>query len=508
MSPSNKLLYLPEPSLLFRHGQAMEDPRDGLTFLGPYDDAQNYGVKYGVIGTKEGIRRFKAWVAKIQGPVREESAGRKRPPFPGFQAAFGIPWSPQPLVELAYEETDLLKCVLLDDQHKRNYETVGFIKDRLLHAIRDEEAKPEVWIVVLPDIVYQYCRPKSVVLKALRQQSSGTMKASNAQRSLSEPFLLDQMNVDAEAYLYEPDFHNQLKGRLLEKGVLTQVVRESTVAHWEFLKANGKQMYQLDSLQSQIAWNLSSAIYYKIGGRPWKLDGVREGVCYVGLVFKQDAKNPNSETACCAAQMFLDSGDGVVFKGNVGPWYTEKTGEFHLTRHAANQLLSQAIESYRAKHNGQSPKEVFIHGKTRFSDAEWHGFKEAAGSASNLVGVRIYEAERFRLYRQASKMPVLRGLAWQQSEKSAILMTRGYVPRLGTYPGMEVPKPLEVEVCRGDADIQQVLQDVLGLTKLNYNSCRFADGLPVTLKFADAVGEVLISGPGAVNAPLPFKHYI
>lgn len=508
MKVSTELLHLSEPALLFKHNQSMEDPRDGLTFLGPYDSAQNYGVKYGVIGTSDGVRRFKAWVTKIQGPVREVDVGRKRPPFPGFQAAFGIPWSPEPLVELVYNEADLLKCVLLDDPHKRNYETVGFIWDRLLRSIRNDDASPEIWIVVLPDIVYQYCRPKSVVHRSIRVPAIGTMKAADAQRSLNEPFLLPEMNIDAEAYLYEPDFHNQLKGRLLEKGVLTQVVKESTVAHWEFLKANGKPTHQLDNLQSQIAWNLSSAIYYKIGGRPWKLDGVRDGVCYVGLVFKQDAKHAEPETACCAAQMFLDSGDGVVFKGNIGPWYSARSGEFHLTTHAANQLLSQAIESYRSKHNGKSPKEIFIHGRTRFAEAEWHGFREAAGPATNLVGVRIYEADRFRLYRQASKMPVLRGLAWQQSERSAILMTRGYIPRLGTYPGMEVPKPLEIEICQGEADIKQVLKDVLGLTKLNYNSCRFADGLPVTLKFADAVGEVLISGPISPNAPLPFKHYI
>ena len=32
------------------------------------------------------------------------------------------------------------------------------------------------------------------------------------------------------------------------------------------------------------------------------------------------------------------------------------------------------------------------------------------------------------------------------------------------------------------------------MAKLNYNSCRHSDGWPVTLKLADAVGEVLISG--------------
>jgi hypothetical protein len=47
--------------------------------------------------------------------------------------------------------------------------------------------------------------------------------------------------------------------------------------------------------------------------------------------------------------MFLDSGDGVVFKGNIGPRYAPKTGEFHLSATAARTLLEQALESYRLR---------------------------------------------------------------------------------------------------------------------------------------------------------------
>jgi hypothetical protein len=56
-----------------------------------------------------------------------------------------------------------------------------------------------------------------------------------------------------------------------------------------------------------------------------------------------------------------------------------------------------------------------------------------------------------------------------------------------------------------------VVQDIVALTKLNYNSCRYADGVPVTLRFEDAVGEILVSGPDADSAgapPLSFKYYI
>ena len=73
---------------------------------------------------------------------------------------------------------------------------------------------------------------------------------------------------------------------------------------------------------------------------------------------------------------------------------------------------------------------------------------------------------------------------------------------------MEVPNPLSVEICHGDAEIEQVLKDVLSLTKLNYNTCRFGDGKPITLKFADAIGEVLVTRPVMDAPPLPFMYYI
>ena len=71
-----------------------------------------------------------------------------------------------------------------------------------------------------------------------------------------------------------------------------------------------------------------------------------------------------------------------------------------------------------------------------------------------------------------------------------------------------MPWPLSIDVCRGDADIKVILRDILALTKLNYNSCIYGDGIPVTLRFADAVGEILTAGPLGTIPPLAFKHYI
>ena len=94
------------------------------------------------------------------------------------------------------------------------------------------------------------------------------------------------------------------------------------------------------------------------------------------------------------------------------------------------------------------------------------------------------------------------------TERLGYLWTNGFVPRLGTYTGWEVPRALSIEICRGEADLALVMADIMGLTKVNFNSCIFGDGFPVTLRFADAVGEILTAAPIPDLPPLPFRHYI
>ena len=105
-------------------------------------------------------------------------------------------------------------------------------------------------------------------------------------------------------------------------------------------------------------------------------------------------------------------------------------------------------------------------------------------------------------------MPVIRGTAYCMTQRRGYLWTRGYIPKLRTYPGREVPNPLLIEIVHGDAELERVMTDVMALTKLNFNSCLFADGFPVTLHFADNVGEILTAAPLQDERPLPFKHYI
>jgi hypothetical protein len=502
------LHYFEEPNLLFRFDQGVPDPRDGLLLFGPLDEGKPHGIRLGIAGTKDGIKRAKAYISRLQQPIFAQTSHRNRPVFPGFEAAFGIPCNPEPYLIAELNSHDIAACATLHDRHHRVFKTVSLYEEAIVNTQREGDVQVDLWLVVVPDIIYQNCRPRSIVFRSESRDTPNAIGFREAQRRKIEPvFSFAQEEGDDVPYQYDPDFHNQLKGRLLSTKILTQVLRESTIAFREFIRDDGNPRRDLSLLESEIAWNISSASFYKAGGRPWKLRSVRPGVCYIGIVFKQVLGDPVAENACCAAQMFLDSGDGVVFKGDVGPWFNPKRGDYHLQKAAAKDVVEVALNSYRHSHDNQAPRELFIHARTEFNDDEWEGFLEGAGPETSVVAVRIKAESDIRVYHPSTN-PVLRGSAWILNETSGLLFTGGWVPRLQTYPGREVPRPLRVDVFRGSCEITTVLRDVLALTKLNYNSCRYADGLPVTLRFADSVGEILSSGPKIPQAPLQFRHYI
>ena len=499
-----KLDWYPEPRLLFGHGQALEDPKDGLSLFGPLDRQQTFGVRVGVIGRRKGIDRYRRWSESIRLPIIPPEDARGRFVYPGFEAIYGIDWSAEPVVavEVPGSDFDTLK---ITDSHKRVYDTVSTYADRIARVEREDDRRVDVWFVVVPEEVHQLCRPQSRVSKKDGVTPDVVLSSKMAKRvRQGEPALFDVLNEAAVPHNYELDFHNQLKARLLQDRVAIQIIREK-----RFALTQGELTADRDitRFRAEIAWNVTNAAYYKAGARPWKVDGVRDGVCYVGLVFKQDERHHDPRIACCAAQMFLDSGDGVVFKGAVGPWYNPERGDYHLGRDEAAELIQKAVMAYEEE-MGAPPQELFVHGRVRFGDDEWAGFNDGASGNTNVVGVSIQSERRnLRIYHRGSR-PALRGLAYPNGRRSAYLWTRGFVPRQQTYPGREVPIPLSVKVCQGEADLSVVLKDVMALTKLNYNTTNFADGLPVTLRFADAVGEILTAAPLDKTPPLPFRHYI
>jgi hypothetical protein len=514
-----RIVHLDEPKLEFRYGQQVEYPRDGLYLFGPVDAGQEpRQVRYGVIGTSESLRRFKEWASRVTGYIDVPPPGRmskdKEPhhvAFPGFREAFASTWSSEPSRTIAdIDEKQLLKTMRIANRHEAIKAAVDAFVDRLIAERKRDEDPPSFWYVVIPEFIYDLGRPRSTVPVPDRVPATVTMSEKAAAALATQPLLFGQEEAEAEAeiYKYAKNFRRQLKARLLDDQIVTQIVRETTLTPHEFLKANGRDLKRRVEDPATIAWKLCTTSYYKSGGRPWQVASVRPGVCYVGLVYKEQPQALDERHACCAAQMFLSDGEGVVFRGALGPWYQPDSKQFHLDRAAAYQLATTVLDEYRLRHP-DDPAELFVHAKSSFSDDEWLGFQEAcAGKRTNVVGVQITDAwDQLKLFRPGS-YPTIRGTAMLLNNRSAYLWTSGYVPRLDTYMGPDTPNPLHVAVRRGNAQLETVLRDVLSLTKINFNTCLFNDRLPVTIRFADAIGDILVSAPVHSAPRLPFKFYI
>lgn len=504
-----RLDYIEEPDLIFGSGQSLESPKDGLYLFGPLVDGVRAGaLRIGVVGTETGIQHFKNWIAQVSeyiAPKESESAQHR--PFPGFSAIFGLDLPKKPVSELVVTEQQIDDALFIKDRNVAIFKTVDVYASAIKRYLDEEESVVDLWFVVIPERIYSYGRPKSIVPMELRVTSDTLMNKKLAKELAETPSLFEEDNRAREPYLYEVNFHNQLKARLLEgrDRAVIQILRETAIAPDAFLKSNGMHLRRIQD-PATVAWNLCTTAYFKSGRRPWRLARVRNRVCYVGLVFKQTL-NGAEGSACCGAQMFLDSGDGLVFKGVVGHWRSSTTKEYHLNLAGACSLLAMVVEAYKSK-EGVYPSELFIHGKSGFNDEEWNGFCSAVPVGTRLVGVRIRPTNNFKLFRPGTH-PMLRGTALRISTRSGFLWTKGFIPYLNTYPGRETPNPLRIDVLRGEADLLTVMEDVMALTKLNFNACIYGDGLPVTLRFANAVGEILTAGPAANNKPpLPFKHYI
>jgi hypothetical protein len=502
-----ELAFLEEPRLVFGFDQKTEDPRDGLSLFGPCEAFSAYSIQAGVIGTETGIKLYGSFVDKLRKPILSDSISR--PSFPGFEAIFKIDWPTSPALKIVISQEEIKKRVKRN-LHERTFELVGLYLSEIKKAMQEEQQKVDIWFIVIPKNIWLKCRPKSSSgIGSVSRQGIVSFKAG-------QKYLFPGIDEDyqrlSEIYDMDADFHNQFKARALKEKINTpiQIILEPTL---EFKDKYKGQEFK-EKMKAHLAWTQSTTVYYKLGKLPWKLADIRRGVCYVGLVFKKCKSTASPSYACSAAQMFLDSGDGTVFKGNIGPWMSEDGKEYHLDKESAKELLLTALASYKEK-RGDYPEELFIHGRAHFSEDEWAGFRGAVaevGAKSRLVGVVIKRSDKLKIYNdcreKSRRFGNLRGLAFFVDDAECFLWTNGFIPRLNTSSSLEIPNPLRIQVDRGNADIRIVAEDILCLTKLNYNACIYGDGIPVTLRFSDMIGDILTAIDGIESKVKPFKFYI
>ncbi|MBY0488941.1 MAG: hypothetical protein K2R93_03780 [Gemmatimonadaceae bacterium] len=478
-----QLDFLPEPALEFGGGMSHIDIRFGLMQYGPLDITSELAprrIKVGVVGTPAGTEMLREWLERCRAEIgaRESRQRNLFPRFPGFaeDVAFG-------------------STLVLSD------ETTRTIADRFFDALRQGSANEAIQGAV--DLFLQECR----VLSHDHRVDVVVCVVPMRIAELMDPALRDTRtpsaeNDDAEAIRDDADerdllalnFRDLLKAKAMGVARLNTPIQlilpsslNPTLGRKLKIRENETRSVQDEATR---AWNFHTALYYKAGGRPWRIprDPRQFTTCHVGISFYESLDRRAILTSM--AQVFDERGDGVVVRG--GPIQMSKDDRVpHLTALDSEALLMRALARYRDVHKN-APARVVVHKSSPHSLAELEGFDAAATRANIEVVdcVSIGRRPTTRLFRYGN-YPPLRGTYLHLDARDHLLYTRGSVNFFETYPGSYVPRPLLFRCDRVESTPKHIAREMLGLSKLNWNVTQFDGGTPITIEAARRVGKIL-----------------
>ena len=212
-----------------------------------------------------------------------------------------------------------------------------------------------------------------------------------------------------------------------------------------------------------------------------------ETTCYAGISFFKSRDKKTTQTSI--AQIFNELGNGVILRGEeITLPKHDRTP--HLTQEHAYNLLSMSLKEYYEAVK-IFPKRLVLHKTSNFNDDEIYGFSQAAKKFYiNQVDLISIQQSDIRLYRSGG-YPPMRGTQFILTDNHHVLYTRGSVPYYETYPGKYIPIALEIKIAKNDESPNLICEEILALSKMNWNNTQFDRKYPITIECARNVGEIL-----------------
>ena len=459
-----------EPELEFGDKHHHPDPRLGLVEAGPLQPPLGEVIRVAVVGsakTVEDTQKFLVDAATgFQG--KTERHPNMHPDFPGLgnQNPFRCRFEVEDGATAALSQS-IIEKIKKEPSHRKAVEMAVEEIVSELQTLDESSHRPNVAIVALPVALIERVWNAKV-------DSKSTTEAE------------DSGGSDA------PNFRGMLKAKTMGLSFPVQIVWEDVLDEKASIPRKVKESRDRDIPdQADRTWNLMTTLYYKGSGRiPWRRMP-REGeyaACYVGISFYREVGGQQLFTS--AAQMFDERGRGFILKGKRAQ--TESRGRHpYMTFEDAHGLTAQALAAYK-NHHKHFPARVIMLKTSRFRDDEARGILKALDEAGTDLRdlVWVQESYAVKILRDGN-YPVLRGTFVNLAGKG-LLYTNGSIPYYGTYPGQYDPRPLLLcphESC--DSTISQIAEEVFSLTKINWNSTQMNQRLPIPIRAARKVGEVL-----------------
>lgn len=445
-------LQLKEPELEFVNTFADRpfldsNPMRGLSNHKPYDSWQKdvlpQNVRLGVICPHTHTDRFNSFLQRLNTTIQANDNSDYIQPYTGFHSIY------KTLLEIPDSDTD--KWIKTEDTPK---DTINLAQSICRQAGSLADKYPGIVVVI-------YIPASWSIHK--------------------------QFKHDGESF----DLHNYIKAYAAQHSFTTQIIEEKTLS---------------DPMVCEICWWLSLALFVKAMRIPWALASLDPDTAYAGIGYsvKTNSKGEVDIVLGCS-HIYNAKGQGLRYKlskveqpqfdGKKNPYLTyEEAFKFGIT-----------IRELFVKSMDKLPRRVVIHKRTPFKKEEIEGITHALTQAGikniDLITINYEYNVKFiaqKVYYDNisdDSYPVSRGTCIKLSSRSALLWTHGVVPSIRDnrryYPGGRcIPSPLKITKYYGKGDLATIASEIIGFTKMNWNSFNLYTKLPATIDTSNTLAQV------------------
>lgn len=303
------------------------------------------------------------------------------------------------------------------------------------------------------------------------------------------------------------NFHDYIKAYAARHGQATQFVREETAINPQICR---------------IRWWLSLALYVKAMRTPWRLDSIDDETAFVGIGYSidGDARLGRHVLLGCS-HVYSSRGEGLQFRlGRIENPIMRGRNAFMSEDDA--RRTGDTIRQLFYDSKMQLPKRVVVHKRTRFTEEEQRGLIQGLDGVKNVELIEINVEESLRYLSSKLKdgkfeidtFPVYRGTTIVESDDSALLWVHGATPSVVNkywryYQGKRrIPAPLRIRRFSGQSDVMQCATEILGLSKMNWNTLDYYSKLPATLDSASSIAKFGAYLDGFISAPYDYRLLI
>lgn len=464
-------IWLPEPLLSFhpdRESDRDVHPLRGLCQFGPHSGGlMPDPVRVATIAPESDASRLYQFMRELREPARPRERTKYLPEWPGFREVYGVH------MKGADKGCHLRLGNALDAEFGDAEKPHLFLAEKIGRAIQTLESQRHDF-----DVLFLY--------------------------------LPQRWAAGFESAADDFDLHDHLKAITAARRLPLQIIREDKAIAYP--------------CRASLMWRIGLALYAKAGGIPWTLADVDPETAFIGLSYAvRPATYSGSRFVTCCSQVFDAEGSGLEFIAYDAHDVEIVRDNPFLARAEMFRVLSRAMDLYRRRHAGKSPRRVMVHKTTEFKADEVAGAMEALHLCESIELTQVVSDVGWRGARinsgigngasDATPFPVPRGSLLGLSGREALLWTHGDamgIVEKGSYFQGEksTPRPIRLVRHAGHGPWDDVARGILGLTKMDWNNDALYDPLPVTLSYAQVLAQVVKRMTGLGSTPYQFRFFM